>query len=85
MDSLLSAETQKLIEQRLHRGGYATADDVVLAGLASLEQQEAMGDFDDGELDQMLAAGELGGEALNGEHVLAEMAKLRERSVSDVP
>ncbi len=37
----LSAETQKLIEQRIQRGGYPTADELVRAALATLESVEA--------------------------------------------
>ena len=74
----LSAELQRLIEERVKRGDYASADDVVRAGLASLEQQEAVGDFDAGELDALLADGEQSGAPLDGERVLAELAALRE-------
>ena len=46
-------------------------------GLASLQQQKALGDFQEGELDRLLAEGEQGGKSLDGEQVLAELAELR--------
>jgi putative addiction module CopG family antidote len=79
MSISLDPETQKLIEERMRRGGYSTADDVVRAGLASLDQQESAGDFGPGELDELLAQGERSGEPLDGEQVLAELRDLRSR------
>jgi putative addiction module CopG family antidote len=81
MDLTLSPETRRLIDERMKRGGYASPDDVVRAGLASLEQQEAAGDFDPGELDHLLAQGERGGPPLVGEEVLSELAQLRAQPV----
>ena len=37
----LSRKTQKLLEKRLKRGGYATPDDVLRAALQTLDQIEA--------------------------------------------
>ncbi len=54
----LRPATRKLIEQRVKSGKYSTPDDVVLAAMASLAQQEQFGDFQLGELDQLLAEGE---------------------------
>ena len=39
MDLSLSPETQKLIEERMQRDGYASADDVVRAALELLDQR----------------------------------------------
>ncbi len=78
----LGPEAQKLLQQRMSRGGYATADEAVLAALAALEQQENFGDFAPGELDQLLAEGEASGEVLDGEQVLAELRELRSRGQS---
>jgi putative addiction module CopG family antidote len=75
----LSPETQKLIEERMKHGGYATPDDVVRAGLSSLEQQQNSGEFETGELDRLLADGENSGAPLDGEQVLAELRELRSR------
>lgn len=55
MDLVLSPETQKLLEQRMSRGGYKTPEEAVRAGLAYLEQQEQTGDFAPGELNRLLA------------------------------
>lgn len=73
MNLALAPETERLIEERMKRGGYATPDDVVRAALATLEQHEQSGDFAPGELDRLLAAGEAGGDALDGEQVLREL------------
>lgn len=83
MNMLLSAQTRKLIEERVRRGGYANADELVLAGLASLDQQESIGDFAPGELDDLLEEGERSGEPLDGDQVLAELAALRSRAADE--
>ena len=49
---------QKMIKQRVQSGKYATQEDVIRAGLESLQQQEQLGDFRSGELDRLLAEGE---------------------------
>jgi Arc/MetJ-type ribon-helix-helix transcriptional regulator len=76
----LSAKTKKLIERHMKQGGYASADDVMLAALASLEQQENLGDFARGELEGLLEAGEKSGKPLDGDKVLAEFRNLRKHS-----
>ena len=75
----LSQETQKLVEERMKDGGYASAEDLILAALASLERQETGGDFAAGEMDDLLAQGERSGEPLDGEQVLTELRELRAR------
>ncbi|MDB5319287.1 MAG: hypothetical protein JWN40_918 [Phycisphaerales bacterium] len=75
----LSPETQKLIEERMKHSGYASADDVVRAGLSSLEQQENGGEFEAGEMDRLLVEGEQSGAPLDGEQVLTELRELRSR------
>ena len=40
----LSPETQRLIEERMKRDGYPTADDVVRAALELLDQQDELDD-----------------------------------------
>jgi Arc/MetJ-type ribon-helix-helix transcriptional regulator len=54
----LSSEAQRLIEELLRTGRYDSAEEVVLAGLGSLDQQERYGDFLPGEMEGMLAEGE---------------------------
>ena len=75
----LSAKTQKLVEKRMKDGGYATPDDVVQAGLASLKHQEAAGDFAPGELDRLIAQAEAEfrkGAAFDAEEVFAEIRQM---------
>lgn len=49
---------EERIRQRVREGGYASAADVISAGLAALDQQEALARFAPGELDALLAEGE---------------------------
>ena len=58
MNLSLSEEVEKLINQRVLSGKYATPEDVVAAALMTLDQQEHFGDFEPGELDELLAEGE---------------------------
>jgi putative addiction module CopG family antidote len=74
----LNSETQKLIEDCVKRGGYASADDAVRAGLDSLRQMESLAQFAPGELDALLEEGEKSGPPLDGETVLAELRALRD-------
>ncbi len=77
----LSLEMEKIIQAKLHAGGFATAEDVVFAGLQSLNQQ-SFGDFRPGEMDELLAVAEesLKTEgALDGETVFAELRARRNR------
>lgn len=79
MSLAITAELQKLIEQRVKSGRYATPEDVVAAALYSLDQREKFGEFDDGELDRLMSEGENSGGPLDGEKVLAELRDLRSR------
>jgi putative addiction module CopG family antidote len=54
----LKPDVQKLIDDRVASGKYPSAEDVVAAAIASLQQQEQFGDFAEGELDDLLAEGE---------------------------
>jgi putative addiction module CopG family antidote len=78
MATSLSPETQRLIEDCVRRGGYASADDAVRAGLDSLRQLQALGEFSTSELDALLEDGEQSGPPLDGEQVLAELRTLRD-------
>jgi Arc/MetJ-type ribon-helix-helix transcriptional regulator len=53
-----STTIQKLIDERVKSGKYATPEDVVAAAILTLDQQEQFGDFEPGELDRRLAKGE---------------------------
>ena len=76
MQLTLSPETEKLILQRMQSGGYRTAEEVLLAGLDALEQQQELGDFRPGEWEALLAEGEKGGESLDWEDVARELREL---------
>ena len=78
MAQFLRAETRKLIQERMNHGGYATADDAVVAALTSLEQNERLGGFRAGELNQLLAAGEASGEFIDGGAALAARPQRRQ-------
>lgn len=54
----LDLKTQRLIKQRVRKGRYARAEDVVRAAIGSLIAQEDFGDFRPGELDALLEEGE---------------------------
>jgi len=54
----LKPDVQKLIEERVTSGQYSTPEDVVAAAIKALDQQEQFGDFEAGELDNLLAEGE---------------------------
>lgn len=74
----LGVDTQKLIDERVRSGKYATAEEVVTAALHALEQDEhAAGEFGPGEWDALLEEGEASGPSLEGNTVLAELRALR--------
>jgi hypothetical protein len=75
----LSPELQKLVEQNMKRGGYATPEAALLAGMVSLTQQIELGEFDTGEMESLLAEGEASGEFLEGREVLDELRALRQQ------
>jgi Arc/MetJ-type ribon-helix-helix transcriptional regulator len=85
MNLSLPPKIRKLIEDRLRDGKYRTPEDVVAAALTNLDQQEQVGDFEPGELDQLLASGEKSGQALNGEEVFRELRELRQRGRTKAP
>lgn len=78
MPEFLRAETRKLIRERMKRGGYATADDAVVAALASLEQHERLGRFGPGELNQLLADGEASEGFMDGATALVARRQRRQ-------
>jgi antitoxin ParD1/3/4 len=80
MQLSLPPEIQKLIEERVRSGRYQSAEDVVAAAVANLDQQESVGDFVPGELDSLIDEGERSGPPLDGEQVLAELRELRRRN-----
>jgi Arc/MetJ-type ribon-helix-helix transcriptional regulator len=82
MNVTFGPETRKLIEDRMKRGGYATPEEVVLAGLALLEREEDYGDFAPGELNELLAEAERSGEPIDAEQVFAELRGLGSKDTS---
>jgi Arc/MetJ-type ribon-helix-helix transcriptional regulator len=58
MNLAIESNLKRLIDQRVKSGKYATPQDVVTAAILSLDQQERLGDFKRGELDELLAEGE---------------------------
>ena len=69
----------------MKRGGYPTPNELIVAALASLEQQERFGDFATGELDRLLAEGEASGAFLDGNEALAQRRQRRAARRSDPP
>ena len=83
MNLTLDPNVQKLIDDRVRSGEYATAEDVVAAAVSTLEQQERFGDFEPGELDALLAEGERSIEengTLDGEEAYQLRKERRARS-----
>jgi putative addiction module CopG family antidote len=83
MNLQLNPQTQRLIDDRLNSGRYATAEDVVTAALHALELDERSEDFEAGELERLLEEGEKSGAPLNGEEVLTELRRLGSRAQSE--
>jgi Arc/MetJ-type ribon-helix-helix transcriptional regulator len=79
MNLVLSPQTQKLLEERMTKGGYHTADEAVRAGLEYLSQHEQSGDFQPGEMATLLAEANAEierGEILEGQTVFDEIHQL---------
>jgi antitoxin ParD1/3/4 len=80
MELSLPAKFRKLIDQRVRSGKYATREDVVIAALATLDQNDRFGNFALGELDRLTEEGEQSLKhdgAIAGESVFR---KIRQRS-----
>ncbi len=58
MNLSLEPDVQKFIDERVNSGKYSTPEEVVAAAIMALDQQEQFGDFEAGELDNLLAEGE---------------------------
>ena len=58
MNLSLNPDVLNLIAERVNSGKYATPEDVISAAIMALDQQERLGDFEPGELDELLAEGE---------------------------
>jgi antitoxin ParD1/3/4 len=83
MNLSLSTDLQKLIDDRVKSGQYATPEDVVAAALLTLDQQERKGEFSPGELDELLAEGERSIEqegTLDGEEAYRQRCERRAKA-----
>lgn len=58
MNLSLPTGIQKQIEDRVRSGKYASAEDVIAAALAHLDQQDQLDRFAPGDIDAMIAEGE---------------------------
>jgi Arc/MetJ-type ribon-helix-helix transcriptional regulator len=70
------------VNARLKSGRYASAEEVVLAGLDSLRRQEQLGDFEAGELRRLVSEGERSIEREGTVPAGEVFAALRERAES---
>jgi putative addiction module CopG family antidote len=84
MNVTLGPAAQRMIEERISTGAYASPEEVVTAALAALQRDEAAGDFDAGEMERLLDEGEHSGDALDAEQVFAELRDLRNRRAGNV-
>jgi putative addiction module CopG family antidote len=76
MNVSLGIDAQKLIEEQVRSGKYASPEEVITAALYALDQDEHA-EFAPGELDALLKEGDDSGSALDGLSVLAELRALR--------
>lgn len=58
MQITLPSDVEKAVREKLDSGAFSNPEDVVRAALVALRQQEDYGDFQAGEMDQLLADGE---------------------------
>jgi putative addiction module CopG family antidote len=58
MNLSLKPEMLRYVQEKVQSGRYASAEDVLEAGLEALRQQDAFGNFAPGELDELLSEGE---------------------------
>lgn len=79
MQLTITPTIQKLIDEHLRSGKYASADEVIAAALHALRHDVEPGDFEPGEWDQLVADGEASGAPLDGDSVLAELREIRAR------
>ena len=71
---VLPPEVEKLINDRVDLGRYPSPWDVVAAVVVALDRQESSpGEFEVGEWDALLDAGECSGSPLDGDQAFAEL------------
>jgi Arc/MetJ-type ribon-helix-helix transcriptional regulator len=79
MTLTLNPKLQKLIDDRVKSGKYRSKEDVIAAALHSLDQQERLGDFEPGELDELCNVEK--GNAIDAEEVFREIDALRDAAL----
>lgn len=60
-------EIEQFINEQIAGGRFANASELVLAALHRFRESNRTGDFEPGELDRLLEAGEASGEPIDGE------------------
>lgn len=84
--TLKNPSIQKLIDDRISTGEYASAEEVIFAALVSLEQREQARDFSTNDLNGLLDVGIQQidrGELLDSEDVFREIGGLRAKTTRD--
>ena len=79
MEIELHPKAQEMIEERIKKGMYATPGDVIFAALGALQSAETFGDFEPGELEQLIREGEESGPAEDLDQFLEEFRLFREQ------
>jgi putative addiction module CopG family antidote len=88
MNLSLSKRLQKVIEDRVRSGRYASAEDVVAAALLHLEQHEQAPKFAPGELDALVSEGEAdiaGGDVLELDEVFKQLRRMSDARRAAIP
>ena len=78
MNVTLSPAMKEFVERKLREGTYQSPEQIVEAGLATLQQQESRVDFAPGELDALIATGEAdikAGRVYDSEEVFRDMER----------
>ena len=71
---------QKIIEEQMKKGSYASPDDLLVAALAALDDVTVQDDFAPGELDSLLVEGDADierGDVIDGEQALEDRRRGR--------
>ena len=82
MNVTLKPKVRDFVQDKVRSGQYASPEDVIEAGLAALRQQEAFGDFEPGELDQLIEQGEVSSKherTYTADEVFAELRRKSEK------
>jgi len=74
MTITLSPETQRLLEEQMKKGGYATADDVVRVALETLDQADAAEPLEDLDPETLAAIERAEAQADRGEGLPVDLA-----------